>query len=124
MTEEEIKGIAVALGVIAVLAMFWWKPAKDYIGVLKMKRQRRENLHEFYVGKLVGIVEDDIADGHLTRQEAEDEIYNAFKRVFHTQKDLFPIPERMKAGIKKRLNGEVHAPVDLPKEKRKNLLGR
>ena len=124
MTEEEIKGIAVILGVIVVCTIFWWKPVRDLIGVLKMKRQRRENLHEFYVGKLVGIVEDDIAEGHLTRQEAEDEIYTVFKRVFHTQKDLFPIPERKKAGIKKRLNEEVHAPVTLPDKKRKNLLGR
>ncbi len=118
---------AVITGVTAFIVWLLWNPTITYFGVLKMKKERRENLHNYYVGKLVGLVEDDIKEGHLTRQEAVDEIYNPFKRVFYTQKDLFPIPETMKKGIQSRLNNGVHEPIPSPLpdvKKVKNLLGR
>lgn len=124
LDEVNWNAVAVALGVIAVVGVIWWNPMKNYIGEMKMKRQRRENIHNYLVGKLVELVEEDIAHGHLTRLEARSEIYEPFKRVFYTQKDLFPIEERLKTNIKKRIDQEVHEPVVLPDKKRKNLLGR
>lgn len=124
LTVTEINAIAVMLGVVAITVVFCWQPTKIYLRGMQMKKERRENIHNFLLGRLVDIVEEDVANGHLTRREAEEEIYTPFKRVFYTQKDLWPIPEKLKEVTKKRMQNGLHEPVTLPPVKRKNMLGR
>lgn len=116
---NNVGAVVVILGVVTMVGILCWTPVQNYIRGLKMKKERREELQHTYLSRLVGDVMDDIADGILTRAEANEEIFNPLKRAFNRHKALYPSEEWLKSRVKRRIDNGVHEPVQLPDPKEK-----
>lgn len=112
--------IAVTVGVSVVSVMLCWEPIQLFFRGIKMKQKRREEIHRLLGDGFTDFIEERIADGTLTREEATDEAYRHLKRCFGS-KDLFPSEESLKERIEVRMKSGTHAKVDLPSGKKPNM---
>lgn len=121
---ENANPIAVMLGVVAVAVILTSSRFKDYLRGRTMKQQRRQEIHNLLTAGFTDVIEDRVADGTITRQEATEEGYLPLQRAYPRCKDLSTSEAWLKERIEKRMKSGVHEPVALPTGERKLLFAR
>lgn len=110
-------GWNIALGAILILSGYLlpsWRTTKW--GQDRMARQARtQSVEAQAIEDFVHSVEERVASGDYTREEAK-ELYRKAKKAWPSP-DLYPSTELLKEAIDKRMSSGTHAPVQLPDPK-------
>ena len=100
-------GWNILIGVIVFVGCWYWFDGRGE-GLMS----RREFVKRQAIDDTVNAIEERVAQGVYTREEA-NELLRELKKAWPVA-DLFPIPELLKGVIQKRIASGTHAPVELP----------
>ncbi len=81
-----------------------------------LRKDRRKYVERMSLDAFVDWVETQVYNETISRAEAK-EVYVKLKRVFNTDRDLYPSPRLLKENIRKRMASGMNAPVNLPDKK-------
>ncbi len=122
LTNNELNGIAVMLGVAACFGLLLLPQVQTWYRGVKMKQQRRQEVQRILSDGYADMIMSKVMLRELTWEEARDEGFRRLKQAYPTCKDMYPSEDTLKERIERTL-GTNH-PVPIPNGERKGMIQR